>query len=342
MRNIVKVTTAAAVFGALLPIPALAQSGAILGEIMDRGVLRCGVYQNVPGLAFLDSAGRWQGFDVDYCRALAAALFGDGDAVEFVPMTFAQGMPAVSTREVDVAALAITYTIGRDTALGFNFVGPTLYSGQGFMVHQRTGATELADLDGASICVVAGTVTDSMLSDFFGARGWTYTPVAFADSNQRYEYYENGRCDVVTSEIPFLGTRRQTLRNPDEHLILEETFVKSHMGPVVLESDPKWSNVARWVHYALLQAEEYGIDQENIEAMLETDDPELQRFLGITDSIGADMGLANDFTVHIVRAVGNYHDVWERNFGMRSAVGLPRGMNALPQDGGLQWSPNWR
>lgn len=331
----------AAIVTMALAAPA-AQAGDILNGILERGKLRCGVYQNVPALATLDDQGRWRGFDVDYCRAVAAALFGDGEAVEFVTMTFAQGIPAVSSREVDMAGLAITYTIGRDTELGLEFIGPTLYSGQGFMVHKRAGATRIADLDGASICVVAGTVTDSLISDFFSARGMTYTPVAFEDSNQRYEYYENGRCDVVTSEIPFLGTRRLRMKNPDDHLILDEIFAKSHMGPIVLESDPKWSNVARWVHYALVQADEFGINQENLDEALKTDDPEKQRFLGVTESIGEKMGLSNDFTVNIIRAVGSYDDVWERNFGMRSPVQLPRGMNALAQDGGLQWSPNWR
>jgi len=166
--------------------------------------------------------------------------------------------------------------------------------------------------------------------------------VAFEDSNQRYEYYENGRCDVVTSEIPFLGTRRLRMQVPTDHVILDEVFAKSHMGPIILESDPQWSNVARWVHYALVQADEFGINEENLDEMLKTEDPELQRFLGITESLGENMGLSNDFTVNIVRAVGNYNDIWERNFGMKSAVQLPRGMNALPADGGLQWAPNWR
>lgn len=340
MKSTVSAVLAALAIAYAGAMPAAA--GEILDEIKERGKLRCGVYQNVPALATLDDQGNWQGFDVDYCRAAAAALFGNGDAVEYVPMTFAQGIPAVQSREVDMAGLAITYTIGRDTELGLDFIGPTLYSGQGFMVHKRSGATSIAELDGASICVVAGTVTDSLISDFFKARNLTYTPVAFENSNQRYEYYENGRCDVVTSEIPFLGTRRLRMQVPEDHLILEEVFAKSHMGPIILESDPAWSNVARWIHYALVQADEFGISQDNIDEMLKTQDPELQRFLGITESLGEKMGLPNDFTVAIVRAVGNYNDVWERNFGMKSPVQLPRGMNALARDGGLQWAPNWR
>jgi general L-amino acid transport system substrate-binding protein len=340
MGDVIKTMLAAAslVFGGATA----ASAGAVLDGIKARGKLRCGVYQNVPGLATLDSKGRWQGFDVDYCRAIAAAIFGDGDAVEFVTMTFAQGIPAVKSREVDMAGLAMAYTLGRDTELGLDFIGPTLYSGQGFMVHKRTGASKIKDLDGASICVVAGTVTDSQISDYFKAHGMTYQPVAFENTNQRYEYYENGRCDVVTSEIPFLGTRRQTMKNPDDHTILNEVFVKSHMGPIILESDPQWSNVARWVHYALVQADEFGIGRDNLDEALKTKDPEWQRFLGLTESLGEKMGLPNDFTVKMLRAVGNYNDIWERNFGMKSAVKLPRGMNALAGEGGLQWAPNWR
>ncbi len=340
MRKVLSVLAAAG--GMACMLAAQASAGQILDEIKERGKLRCGIYQDVPALATLDDQGRWQGFDVDYCRAVAAALFGSPDAVEFVTMTFAQGIPAVQSREVDMAGLAMTLTIGRDTELGLDFVGPTLYSGQGFMVHNRTGATKIEDLDGASICVVAGTLTDSLISDYFKARGLTYTPVAFENSNQRYEYYENGRCDVVTSEIEFLGTRRLRMKNPDEHTILKDTFVKSPMGPIILESDPQWSNVARWVHYALLNAEEFGINQENIDQAMETTDPDKQRFLGITETVGEKMGLPNDFVVAIIRGVGNYSDIYERNFGMKSPVQLPRGMNALPKDGGLQWSPVWR
>ena len=334
-----------ALFGlaAVIGVPSTASAGQILDEIKARGKLRCGIYDNVPGLATLDDKGRWQGFDVDYCRAVAAGLFGNGDAVEFVKLTFAQGIPALKSREVDVAGLAITLTVGRDAEQGLDFIGPTLYSGHGFMVHKRVNAKKIEDLNGATICVVAGTVTDSLISDYFKARNMTYKAVAFENTNQRYEYYENGRCDVVTSEIPFLGTRRLRLKNPDDHVILPETFEKSHMGPVIIEIDPQWSNVARSIHYALINAEEYGVCEDTLAKQMDSKDPAVQRFIGKTeDAIGPKMGLAKDFTVNIVKAVGCYADIWERNFGMKSPVKLPRGMNALPQNGGLQWSPNWR
>jgi len=341
MKRVLRILAAGCGMLGLAATSALA--GPILDEIKERGKLRCGIYQNVPGLAVLDDEGRWQGFDVDYCRATAAAIFGDGDAVEFVTMNFAQGIPAVQTREVDMAGLAMTLTVGRDTELGLDFVGPTLHSGQAFMVHKRTGATKIEDLDGASICVIAGTLTDSLISDYFKARGLTYQPVAFENTNQRYEYYENGRCDVVTSEFEFLGTRRIRMKNPDEHVILPDAFVKSPMGPIILDSDPDWTDVAKWVHWVLINAEEMGITQANVDEMkANSENPVVQRFLGVTESIGEKMGLPNDFAYQIVKAVGNYAEVYDRSFGMNSPVNLPRGQNALWSDGGLQWAPVFR
>jgi len=338
-----KATMIMALVLAVVLVSNTAFAGEILDKIKSRGKIRCGIYEDVPGLATLNNQGRWQGFDVDYCRATAAALFGDGEKVEFTKMAFAQGMPAVKSGEVDMANLAITDTIGRECYQGFDFVGPTLYSGMAFMVHKRTGAKKIEDLDGATICVVAGGVTDSLIADYFKARGMTYTPVAFENTNQRYQFYEEGRCDVVTSEIPFLAIRRARLKNPEEHLILPEIFSKSDMGPVILEDDVQWSNIAKAVHWALVTADEYGISSENIDEVLKTTkDPAKRRFLGVDENIGKEMGLSNDFTVSIIKAVGNYNEIWERNFGMKSAMKLPRGLNELATKGGLQWAPTWR
>ncbi|WP_439578848.1 amino acid ABC transporter substrate-binding protein [Elioraea sp.] len=314
-----------------------------LKTIRDRGVFRCGVYENVPGLSALDAQGNRVGFDVDYCRAMAAAILGDGTNVEFRTMTLAQGIPALKSGEVDMIALALTYTIQRDTELGLDFVGPTLYSGHAFMVHKRSGAAKLADLNGATICLVAGGITDSMISDYFRARSMTFRPVAIENTTQMYALYEEGRCDVVTSEVPFLGMRRSRLRNPADHLILPEIFAKSHMGPIVRDDDRAYSHVARWVHFALVNAEEMGITQENVANMAsESRDPAIRRFLGVEGEIGAKMGLANDFTQRIVAAVGNYGEIFDRHYGEKSVIKLPRGLNALALDGGLQWSPTWR
>lgn len=321
---------------------AAAQVAPQLDTIRQRNVFRCGVYENVPGLSALNAQGVRVGFDVDYCHAMAAAILGDPSRVEFRTMTLAQGIPALRSGEVDMIALALTYTIQRDTELGLDFMGPTLYSGHAFMVHRRTGATRLADLNGATICVVAGGITDSLIADYFRARNMTFRPLAVENTTQMYTLYEEGRCDVVTSEVPFLGMRRSRLRQPDQHIILNEIFAKSHMGPIVRDDDRRFAHVARWVHFALVNAEEMGITRANLSQMLESRDPAIRRFLGLEGDIGRNMGLSNDFTVAIIRAVGNYGEIFERHYGQQSDIKLPRGLNALALDGGLQWSPTWR
>lgn len=321
---------------------AMAQASPQLETIRGRNVFRCGVYENVPGLSALNAQGVRVGFDVDYCHAMAAAILGDPSRVEFRTMTLAQGIPALRSGEVDMIALALTYTIQRDTELGLDFMGPTLYSGHAFMVHRRTGATRLADLNGATICIVAGGITDSLIADYFRARNMTFRPLAVENTTQMYTLYEEGRCDVVTSEVPFLGMRRSRLRQPDQHIILNEIFAKSHMGPIVRDDDRRYAHVARWVHYALVNAEEMGITRANLPQMLESRDPAIRRFLGLEGDIGQNMGLRNDFTQAIIRAVGNYGEIFERHYGMASEIRLPRGLNALAENGGLQWSPTWR
>lgn len=338
-----RIGSAAALMAALFAGSGWAQvKSATIDTIKQRGSFKCGVYESVPGLASLNDKGEWVGFDVDYCRAMAAAILGDGKKVQFIKLSFAQGMPALRSGEIDMAALAITYTIQRDTELGFNFVGPTLFSGHGFMVHKRTNASKLADLNGASICIVAGTITESLIADYFRPRNMTFKPVAIETSAQIMPMYEDGRCDVVTLEPPFLAMRRSRLKNPADHVILNEMFAKSHMGPVIREDDHVFSNAARWVHFALITAEELGIDASNVDAMKASKNPDVRRFLGTDGNIGSKMGLSDDFTVNLVKAVGNYGDIWERNYGMKSAGRLPRGVNALARDGGLQWAPNWR
>ena len=315
---------------------------ATIDAIKARGEFKCGIYESVPGLATLNDKGEWVGFDVDYCRAMAAAFLGDGKKVQFVKLTFAQGMPALRSGEIDMAALAITYTIQRDTELGFDFIGPTLFSGHGFMVNKKTGASKLADLNGATICIVAGTITESLIADYFRPRNLTFKPVAIETSSQIMPMYEQGRCDVVTLEPPFLAMRRARLKNPEDHVILPDMFAKSYMGPVIREDDRVYSNAARWVHYALITAEELGITADNVEQMKSSKNPDVRRFLGVEGNIGSKMGLSDDFTVHIIKAVGNYGDIWDRSYGMKSPGKLPRGINALARDGGLQFAPNWR
>lgn len=328
---------------ALLSLPAWAQApaGGRIAEIRARGVFKCGIYENVPGLATLNAQGRWEGLDVDYCRAMAAAILGSADKVEYVKMTFAQGIPAVRSGEVDMAALAITVTVQRETELGLDFVGPTMYSGHAFMVHRRTGAQRLEDLNGATICIVAGTITDSLIADYFRARNMTFRPVAIETSAQMMPLYEAGRCDVVTLEPPFLATRRARLQVPGDHVILPDFFAKSDMGPVVRGDDAAYSQVARMVHWALVTAEELGVNSTNVAQMArESRDPTIRRFLGTEGNIGSRAGLTDAFAVELIRSVGNYAEIWDRNYGR--PYGLERGPNRLVRDGGQQWAPLWR
>jgi general L-amino acid transport system substrate-binding protein len=337
--SMLKAAALALGLGAAL-LPAAADAQGRIAEVRNRGQFRCGIYENVPGLATLDAQGRWQGFDVDFCRAMGAAFLGSGDKVDFVKMSFAQGIPAVRSGEIDMAALAITVTIQRETELGLDFIGPTLYSGHAFMVHKRSGATKLADLDGATICVIAGTITDSLIADYFRARNMTFKPVAIETSAQMMPLYEEGRCDVVTLEPPFLATRRARLRVPSDHIILPEFFAKSDMGPVVRGDDLAFSQAARMVHWALVTAEEYGITQANVDQMRESRDPAIRRFLGVEGELGGKAGLSNTFVVDVIKAVGNYGEIWDRNYG--KPYGLDRGPNRLARDGGQQWAPLWR
>lgn len=330
---------AAAALALLTPVAAGAGQ---IEDIRARGSFKCGVPADSPGLATLNDRGETVGLEADYCRAVAAAILGPNPKVEFVKVTFAQAIPGVKAGEVDMAGFAITWTIGRNTELGLDFVGPNMFSGLGFMVHKRAGATKLADLNGASICVVAGSLQESWISDYFRARSMTFKPVAIESTTQIYPLYEEGRCDVVTSEPPFLAMRRARLKQPDDHIILPELFAKSHMGPIIRRDDVAFATAAKWAHYALITAEELGITQANVESFKGHKDPAVKRFMGEEGDIGPKMGLAKDFGANIVRAVGNYGELWDRSFGMKSPGKLPRGPNALERDGGLQWAPSWR
>lgn len=319
-----------------------AADASVFETIKQRGHVKCASYENVAGISTIDSKGEWRGLEVDFCRAVSAAVFGSPDKVEFVPSTFSTGVTAVSTGEVDLAGLAITMNITRDTDLGFDFIGPLVFTGLGFMVHKELEATTFEDLDGASICVSAGTNHSTLITEVFRQRGISFQPVAFAESAQRLEAYESQRCDVYTTEIPILAATRERLSDPSAHHILEEVYQKSFTGMFTRETDPKWVNVLRTTYYGLIEAEELGINQANVDEMLKSEDPEIQRFLGVSGNVGEVMGVPNDFMVKVLQSVGNYDDMWQRNLGEQSPMQLPRGMNKLYTDGGLLWSPTWR
>ena len=314
-----------------------------LATVQDREQLICGVNGSLPGFSFLDENGDNTGFDADYCRALAAAVLGDPEAVEFRALSADQRAPALQTGEVDVLIRNTTWTVSRDTAWGL-FAPTTFYDGQAIMVNSTlTDATTVDELEGATVCVQSGTTTELNLTDRLGD---SITPLVFPEIDPTYAAYEEGRCDAVTSDRSQLVARRTALSNPDEHLILEEVLSKEPLGPVAPLGDDEWFNVVKWVVYATIEAEELGIDSTNVAEMLESEDPVIQRLLGVTpadaEPFESGLGLEADWVATMIGAVGNYGEIYERNLGPETPFDLERGLNSLWTDGGLLYAPPYR
>lgn len=338
----IRVVSVIMAVAALCSMPGFGHAGT-LEDVKARGAIKCGISDNLPGFAFLDSNGKWAGFDVDYCKAFSAAIFGTPDKVDYVPLAFNQSFSALQSGEVDVLSRSVTYTISRDTQLGMNFLPPTFYTGQGFMAHKSLGVESVKDLDGAAICVLAGTVTERYIADYFRANGMSYKPVAVETTAQLYPVYESGRCDAMSHETPSLAVARSRFRSPDEHVILPEVIAKSYEAPVVRENDDRWFDIIRWTHFALVTAEELGVTQANVAELAKTSgNPIVRTFLGVEGDIGSKMALANDWTVNVIQAVGNYGEVYDRNIGKNSSLKIERGMNDLRNRGGLLFAPSWR
>jgi general L-amino acid transport system substrate-binding protein len=323
-----------------------AQEGGILDKVKARGNLICGVNSTVPGFGFLDPAtGQFSGFDTDFCRALAAAIFGEvtDQNLTFVPLTAQERFTAVQTGQVDVLYRNATWTLQRDTELGLDFGPTTFYDGQGLMVRADIGAKSIDDLNGASICTLTGTTTELNITEAMKSRGLEYELVPFEQSSQTIAALEEGRCDVLTSDRSQLAGLRSSTADPGAYVILPDVLSKEPLSPGYIETDPKWANVVRWTAYATIQAEEFGITQANIDTFLQSDDPTIQRFLGVGDNpSGSLLGLDNDFVVNEIRAVGNYGEIYDRNVGPDTPLGLDRGINNLWTKGGLIYAPAWR
>lgn len=315
----------------------------LLDDIKARGELSCGTLTYLAGVGFLDDQGNWSGYDVDFCKAAAAAILGDPAKVKFVALTGAQKFPALDSGEIDILSRSVTQTISRETTLGYEFIGPNHMTGQGFMVHKDTGVTKVDELDGASVCVLAGTVTERYLADYFGARGMSFKPVAAENSDQMFSMYFDNRCDAVTMEPPYLAIRRTRSTNADAHVILEKLIAKSFEAPVIREGSPRFREVLQWMHWGMITAEELGITQANVEeTAATTKDPVARRFLGVEGSIGSGLGVDDDWMVKVIKAVGNFGEFYDRNLGKDSALQVPRGMNALWRDGGAMVAPGWQ
>jgi general L-amino acid transport system substrate-binding protein len=312
-----------------------------LETIKARGTLICGVNGEVPGFSFVDENGQYSGLDVDMCRAVAAALFDDPNKVEFRKLTADQRFSAVQSGEVDILNRNTTWTINRDTAVGMEFVPTTFYDGQGIMVPVASGVTKLEDLKGKSICVLSGTTTEQNLADQMRKRGIAeYTPIASDDVDALYSAYQEGRCEAVTADRSQLVARRSVLKNPKEHMVLDVVMSKEPLGPVVADGDSQWFDTIKWITFATIQAEEFGINSKNLATFEKTEDPSIKRFLGLEGTLGQDMGLPNDFAYRIVKHMGNYAEIYDRNVGQ--PLGLERGPNKLWTEGGLLYSPPFR
>ncbi|NWH07923.1 MAG: amino acid ABC transporter substrate-binding protein [Alphaproteobacteria bacterium] len=322
-----------------LTSPAIGAGGPTLQQVKAKGFVQCGVSDGLQGFSNPDDAGNWSGIDVDVCRALAAAIFGDTNAVRFTPMTAKERFTGLQHGEVDLLSRNTTITMQRDVALNLEFTGVTYYDGQGFIVKKESGVTSANDLGGATVCTQTGTTTELNVADFFRVRGLEYKIVAFDKEAQAVEAYEQGRCDTYTTDQSGLFAIRLKLANPDAHLILPEIISKEPLGPAVRQGDDNWEDIVRWTLYAMVNAEELGVSSSNIDEMLKSENPEIRRLLGVEGSFGESLGLSNDWAVNIIRRVGNYGEIFDRNVGAGSPLKIERGYNKLWKEGGLQYAP---
>jgi general L-amino acid transport system substrate-binding protein len=315
-----------------------ALAGARLDAIKARGELICGVNTGLGCFSIADSTGKWVGLDVDICRAVAAALLGDGNKVKFVPLTAQQRFTAIQSGEVDILSRNTTWTLTRDTQLGLNFLATTFYDGQGFMVPKKLNVASAKQLAGASVCVQPGTTTELNLADYFRGNNMQYKPVVIENLAEVNAAFFAGRCDALTTDASGLASvRKNDAKNPDDYVILPEIISKEPLGPAVAQGDEQWADIVKWTVFALLEAEEYGITQANVEEQAKTStNPNIKRILGSTPGMGKAVGLDEDWVVKAVKSVGNYGEIWTRNI---QPLGLPRGLNNLWSKGGIMYAP---
>ncbi len=312
-----------------------------LAEVQDRGVLRCGIGQaNTPGFGTINDQGVWEGIDADYCRAVAAAVLGDSEAVEYRQLSSQERFTALASSEVDVLIRTTTWTSSRDTALGLNFTATTFYDGQGFMVRSNSGISDLESMDGASICVQSGTTTELNVADVMAANDIDWEPILVANADQALSNYESGACDVYTTDSSALNGQRTKLANPSEHSILSEKISKEPLGPSVRHGDDEWFDVVQWTVFATFLADEWRINMDNVNEIAATSEvPDEQRLLGIIPDNVEQLGLSADAFLNVISQVGNYTDIYDRNLGPDTPTFIPRGLNASYIDGGIHYAP---
>jgi general L-amino acid transport system substrate-binding protein len=320
-----------------------AQTGSLLDRVKSRGRLICGVNDQLPGFGMLDADGSFAGFDVDFCKAVAAAVLGDATAVDYRAASSNDRFTLVKTGEVDVLFRNSTWTTTRDASeVGMEFMPVNFYDGQGMMVRRDSGIESIEDMDGATVCVQSGTTTELNLADYFRARGLDFEPVVFQDNDQTVAAYDEGRCDGFTTDKSGLVASQTGMQVPEDHVILPDTMSKEPLAGAVAQGDPVWADAVRWVVYGLIQAEESGVTSANVQEMLASDDPTIRRLLGVEGELGSLLGLPNDFMVQVIEQVGNYGEIWDRNLGPDTPFNLSRDQNALWTEGGLLYAPPFR
>ena len=312
--------------------------GATLKQVMDKGFVQCGVSQGLPGFSNADDSGNWAGLDVDLCRGVAAAVFGDASKVKYSPLSAKQRFTALSSGEVDILSRNTTWTMTRDTQLGLNFAGVNYYDGQGMMVPKSLGATSATQLDGANICTNTGTTTELNITDYFRQNNMSFNLVAFEKADEVVAAYDAGRCDVYTTDRSGLAAQRGKLTNPDAHTVLPEIISKEPLGPVVRQGDDQWFNIVRWTLNAMINAEEMGISSANVGDMMNSNNPAVKRLLGTEGKFGEELGISNDWAMNIISQVGNYGESYEKHVGENTPLKLARGVNALWSQGGILYA----
>ena len=328
------------VAGAALAMTATVTNAATLEDVKASGELNCIVTTGLVGFAYTDANGRWNGFDVDFCRATAAAVLGDGEKVKFVPTTGKTRFTALNSGEGDILYRNTTVTMSRDADLKLTFLGVNYYDGQGFMVNKALGVTSAKELNGASVCIQTGTTTELNLADYFRAQGMSYEPVPIETNEEARTNYLSGRCDVYTTDASGLAATRATFEAPKDHILLPEIISKEPLGPAVRQGDDAWADTTRWVLNALIEAEEYGITAANADEMAANPpNPSVARILGAEGNYGEMIGLDNQWALRAIKAVGNYGEIFDRNIGPNTEIGLERGLNALWSQGGILYAP---
>jgi general L-amino acid transport system substrate-binding protein len=318
--------------------PAYAQGGTLDG-VKQRGLLNCGVNTALPGFSQTDGKGNWMGIDVDYCKAIAAAVLGEPTKVRYVATPRLERFAKLKAGDIDVLVRNTTWTSGRDNEATFSFAGVNYYDGQGFMVKASRPTKSVKDLDGSTICVGIGTTSELNLADYFASHHMTYKPIKFANHDETVQAYLSDRCDAYTADASSLYSVRVRQVRPADHVVLPQVISKEPLGPLVRQGDSQWFTIVRWVHFTLLNAEELGVTRGNVDAMFESADPYVRRLLGLEGDFGKELGLDHDFAVKVIKAVGNYGEIFERNVGSGSRLKITRGFNNLWNNGGLQYAP---